>query len=146
MTDTIDGSWAVTFFAVSMLMIVAIEVALRYVPRLRAWKKERNRLKEAAKQLAANYARIEGLELIYQMQVAGRKLRAQGIDSDIRQLRAWIDQEKDLLDKHQLDRLIPVQERLIYALEYATERKHTGVSPAEFRDVVEGRRRQPITS
>ncbi|MCK5643878.1 MAG: hypothetical protein KAJ19_23985 [Gammaproteobacteria bacterium] len=82
--------------------------------------------------------------LDYQMQIAGRALRAQQIDSEVRHFEDWLKEERKSDSKYKVDRMVPVQEKLIDLLLYATTRRHTGVSPAEFRDVVEGRRRQVV--
>ena len=131
-------------FLINIAVIVVIGFIVRYWSPVGKWNKTRKHIKWARGQYALNEANIETLAMAYQMQIAGRTLRATTIDRDIRHYTAWIAQERKLLDDRQLDRLIPVQDKLLYILRYATTRRYTGLSPAEFRDVVEGRRRQPL--
>ncbi len=131
-------------FLINIAVIVVIGFIVRYWSPVGKWNKKRKHIRWARKQCALNEVNIETLAMAYQMQVAGRALRVTTIDKDIRHYTAWIAQERKLLDDRQLDRLIPVQDKLLYILRYATTRRYTGLSPAEFRDVVEGRRRQPL--
>ncbi len=118
----------------------------RVQPRLLArWREARALGKVLRAEYNKNEERIEVLYMDYQMMVAGRALRARIIDEGIRNCRKALA-ENFKAKNHELLPVLTIQMQLIETLVYATTRgKRNKLAPAEFKDVVEGRRRQVLT-
>jgi len=139
--NEIDGSWAGVFF------LTTIGVALLYIAALnlrQSWKDRvliRNNNREIQHHFDLKTAQIDSLRLTYRMMIGGSSIWANGHHDQITHLSNWVDQETKLLkEKGNLERILPVQDELILALESATRRGRGGVAPAEFRNLVEAHR------
>ena len=139
--NDIDGSWAALFF------FTTIGVALLYISLLsvREWWKDRvlirNNNREIQNHFDLKTTQIESLHLTYRMMIGGSSLWANRHHDRITHLEGWVEQEAVLLKEDgNLERILPVQDELILALESATTRGRGGVAPAEFRNTVEAHR------
>ncbi|NGX46525.1 MAG: hypothetical protein K940chlam2_01717 [Chlamydiae bacterium] len=139
--NEVDGSWAVVFF------FTTIGAAFLYIAALNlrvAWKDRvliRNNNREIQDQYDTKTAQINSLHMTYRMMTGGSPIWAEERHQQIVHLSGWVNQEVGLLKaKGNLERILPVQDELILALESATARGRGGVAPAEFRSLVEAHR------
>lgn len=136
-TGELPIAWIVaSAFGIFIFTVVALA---KGIDGIMSWQERRRKVKDDRKAFSDNKLIIGPLYESYRMMTAGREFVAESLDREVRFYTNWIEQESKLLDK-EIGRLVPIQLELIVLLSKATTRGRGGVSPAEFRDQVEGGR------